>query len=121
MNETQFEMLKKIEELYSEIYRITTHINLENDESEQILVQRESLLNEVTLLQKNLSRYPLGATYEQVEEIKHRIKSRILSVMADSTSLLEQAQILHANLKEKIANTQGSNRAAQGYAAHKRV
>jgi len=121
MLETQFEILKKVEELYSEIARITTLIDLEQDDTAgKFIIQRENLFNEIVALKRKQENLPLGASQEQIDEIDEKIKSLILSIMADSASLIEKAKALHASMKEEISKLSTANKAAQSYAVYKR-
>jgi hypothetical protein len=119
MNETQFEILKKIETTYTEIARLTAQINIEDNQSSKDLSAREKLLNEVDSLQKKADNSPLGADESQIKEIKQRIKSLILTAMSDSVMLLEEANTLRDTMKEEISKITTTNKAAQGYAAHR--
>ena len=118
MYNTQFELLQRIESLYSDIVRITTQINLENDDHQQILTQREALISEVATLQKQKSGLELGASTVEISEIEKRIQGLILAALSDSEILMEKAEELHASLKIEISGSKKSVQAAKAYAAH---
>ena len=120
MNNTQFEILKKIEQSYQEISRLTAQLNMENDDAEQIISRRGKLLSEIDLLKKEQNNLPLGASGEEMTKIEKRIKALVLSVMTDSALLLEQSKVLHASMKEEISKLSTANKAAQSYAAYKK-
>jgi chromosome segregation ATPase len=115
---TQFEILQKIEKLYSDIVRITAQIDLDNEEYEQILRQREELLNEVAQLQKQRAGLELGASQAQISEVEQKIQALILAALSDSEVLIEKAKELHDSLKKEISGAQKSMQAAKAYAAH---
>jgi len=117
---TQFEILKKIEELYSDIARITAQIDFELENQEEILLERERIINEIVLLQKQRDNLELGASVKQINECELRIRTLILAILSDTDPLLEQARFEHGVLKEKLSKVQTASRAARSYAAQKR-
>jgi len=120
MNETQLEVLKKIEAAYLEISRITSQMDLEKDEDAQNLNQREKLLQEIESLKNKQNTLPLGATEEQIKETENRIKSLVLAILAESDMLMEQGKVLHASMKEEISKLSTASKAAQSYAAYRK-
>jgi hypothetical protein len=115
---TQIEVLKKIEELYSEISRITSQLDIEEDSHEEILIRRQKLLDEIISLQERKKTLPIGTDLHQINECEGRIKALILSIMSDSTLILEAAKILSDSIKEELSKMSTARRAAKGYAAY---
>jgi len=115
---TQFEALKKIESLYSDIVRLSSQIDLDGDEHEQVLKQREPLINEVSELQKQQAVLELGASIEQIREVEQKIQKLVLAALSDSQSLMERAQELHDFYQKELSGAQKSVQAAKAYAAH---
>ena len=118
MYRTQFEALKKIESLYSDIVRLSSQIDLDGDEHEQVLKQREPLINEVSELQKQQAVLELGASIEQIREVEQKIQKLVLAALSDSQSLMERAQELHDFYQKELSGAQKSVQAAKAYAAH---
>jgi len=115
----QIDVLKRIEELYSEISRITSQLDIEQDDREQVLVRRQELLDEVISLQEHRKTLPLGADSHQISECEKRIKATILSVMSDSALIMEASTFLRDSIKEELSKMSVAGRAAKAYAAHK--
>jgi transcriptional regulator with AAA-type ATPase domain len=120
MYSTQFELLQRIEELYSDIARITAQVDFEQENHEEILVEREKILNEIVSLQKQRQNLELGASVQQINERELKIRTLILAILSDSDPLLEEARVQHGVLKEKLSKVQTASRAAKSYAAQKR-
>jgi len=116
---TQIDVLKKIEELYSEIFRITSQLDVKQDEHERILIRRQELLDEVISLQEHRKTLPLGAEPQQISEREKKIKAIILSVMSDSALIMEASKVLRDSIKEELSKMSVAGNAAKAYAAHK--
>jgi hypothetical protein len=115
---TQIEILKRIEELYSEIFRITSLLDIEQDDHEKILIRRQELLNEIISLQERQKTLPLGAEPQQISECEKKIKALILSIMSDSALILEASRFLQESIKKELSKITTARRAAKGYAAN---
>jgi len=115
----QIDVLKRIEELYSEISRITSQLDIEQDDGERILIRRQELLDEVISLQERRKSLPPGADSQQISECEKRIKAIILSVMSDSALILEASKFLRDSIKEELSKMSVAGKAAKAYAAHK--
>jgi len=118
MYKTQFDLLQKIESLYSDIVRMTAQIDLDKEEHEQILTQRDILINEVAALQKQRAGLEPGANNIEINDIERRIQSLILAALSDSQTLIEKVEELQVSLKKEILGSQKSVQAAKAYAAH---
>jgi hypothetical protein len=117
---TQFEILRKIEELYSEISRITSQINLSQNNHEQIISEREKLFAEILLLQGQKNNLALGADFEEIKKCEQKIKALILSIMSDSQPIMEESQSLLVSMKAEIAKVSTVNQAVKSYAVYKK-
>jgi len=115
----QIDVLKRIEELYSEISRITSQLDVEQDGHEQVLIRRQELLDEVISLQERRKALPLGADPQQINECEKRIKATILSVLSDSSLIMEASKFLRDSIKEELTKMSAAGKAAKAYAAHK--
>ena len=116
---TQIDVLKKIEELYLEISRITSQLDIRQDDHERILIRRQELLDEIISLQEQRKSLPTGADSQQISECEKRIKSIILSVLSDSSLIMEASIFLRDSIKDELSKTSVSGKAAKAYAAHK--
>ncbi|MDR0304333.1 MAG: hypothetical protein LBH98_06150 [Chitinispirillales bacterium] len=116
---TKIQALEKIQDLYLEISRITSQMNFNRDDYEQIAEQREKLLVEISHLQKRKDTLPPGTDSNRISEYEQRIKSIIMSIVTDTSLLLEKSEKLHASMKEEMAKISTANKAAKGYAAQK--
>jgi len=116
---TQIDVLKKIEELYSEVSRITSQLDIEQDDHERMLIRRQELLDEVISLQERRKSLPLGANSQQISECEKKIKAIILSVLSDSSLIMEASRFLRDSIKEELSKMSTAGKAAKAYAAHK--
>ena len=115
---TQIEVLEEIRKLYSEIQRITSQINIENNEYEQIVIMREKLFDEISVLQKQKDKLPSGASPQNLSKCEQEIKSLIMSIIADTSPILEKSINLRDSMKKELSKITTVNKAAQSYAAH---
>jgi uncharacterized protein YoxC len=116
---TQFEILQRIEDLYSQISRITAQIDFEKENHEQILNERQKLLDEITSLQKLFGNLEPGASAEKINAIEERIKVLLMGILSDSEMLLERSQVLQDSIKEELSKITITSNAAKSYAAYK--
>jgi hypothetical protein len=114
---TKIEVLEKIRELYSDIQRITYQIDFNGDEYEQIVAQREKLFGEILILQEQKDTLPLGAGAEQISECEQKIKFLIMSILADTSPILEKSINLRDSMEKELSKVTTLNKAAKSYAA----
>lgn len=114
---TKIEVLEKIRELYSDIQRITYQIDFNGDEYEQIVAQREKLFGEILTLQEQKDTLPLGASAEQISECEQKIKFLIMSILADTSPILEKSINLRDSMEKELSKVTTLNKAAKSYAA----
>jgi hypothetical protein len=115
---TQIEILEKIRELYSDVLRITSRMDFSRDEHEQIAAQREELLKEITILRKQKDALALGADAKQIDKCEQKIKNLVMSILAETSLLLDESESVYQSLKEDLYKISTANKAAKSYAAH---
>ena len=116
---TKIEILNKVYELYCDISRITSQIDLEQDGYVEIADKREQMLNEVISLQSLLPSLPNGADAEQIVKRQEEIKSLAISIFSETATLIEKSRLLHASMKKELSKISTMNKAARSYAAYK--
>lgn len=121
MANTQVELLKDVNRLYSEVQSLTELIlRVDPEERPVIAVQRGEIIEQCQNSLELLESLPIGGTLSDIQEEKNRLKEMILATVSQDAVINAALCEEKDSIKQILRRNSGTHRAADAYRLNSR-